>query len=119
MNCTIRVPPEMCSPYTADFDGDEMRLLPVLSSKGIDECKAYRLNYQRISDKPVMNGMRPARCNPIGTEFNDMCLRSTVFWPDSKSRGFKVTNTHILCQLSICSFCSFSKADRECRVVRQ
>ncbi len=26
MNWTIRIPPEMCAPYAADFDGDEMTL---------------------------------------------------------------------------------------------
>ena len=29
---TMRLPPEMCAPYAADFDGDEMSLFPLPST---------------------------------------------------------------------------------------
>jgi hypothetical protein len=41
-NCTIKLPPGMCDPYGADFDGDEMTLFPVTRASSLEECKSFK-----------------------------------------------------------------------------
>ena len=107
VNQTMRIPNEMCSPYAADFDGDEMSLFPLLSQKSIDECKLFKWGYKDMSNASLRRSVKPNNSHMFGSEFNDMCIRTTVCWSDSKTRGFKVTEAHKVCQLSVSSFIKF------------
>ncbi len=48
VNYTIRLPPDMCKPYGADFDGDEMTLFPIKDKKSLNECKKFQWNYSDL-----------------------------------------------------------------------
>ena len=42
---------QMCAPYAADYDGDEMTLFPVYGELAIAECDAFQWNYQPATDE--------------------------------------------------------------------
>ena len=51
LDCSMRLPMQMCAPYAADYDGDEMTLFPVYGKLAIAECDAFQWNYQPATDE--------------------------------------------------------------------
>ncbi len=48
VNWSMKIPPQMCKPYAADFDGDEMTLFVVKRESSIKECKSFMWRYNEI-----------------------------------------------------------------------
>ena len=40
---------QMCGPYAADYDGNEMTLFPVYDELAMAECSAFRWDYQSVT----------------------------------------------------------------------
>jgi RNA polymerase Rpb1, domain 2 len=72
VNWTIRVPPGMCGPYGADFDGDEMSLFPVKSSKATLECQTYRWSYETLANPHLHSQLVPKGDITSGNGFDDI-----------------------------------------------
>ena len=45
VNCTIRIPPSMCAPYAADYDGDEMTIFPVKHPLSTLKYETFKWDY--------------------------------------------------------------------------
>ncbi len=58
-NWTIKLPLEMCSPYAADFDGDEMSLFPVTDPKSIEECQRFTWSYGSLQNEQLHSQLVP------------------------------------------------------------
>jgi hypothetical protein len=105
VNYTIRIPPKMCSPYAADFDGDEMTIFPLLSGNSVKECSSFKWNYSSITEDNISSFVTPKTSNYVLKDpFNDLSVRTTTCWSDSIYRCFKITEAHKACQLSLSSF---------------
>jgi hypothetical protein len=91
VNWTIGIPPEMCSPYAADFDGEEMSLFPLRMSDSIKECESFVWSYGTLSDSGLHSQLVPRSELSSGNGFREMCIRATICWTDTRTRGFKIT----------------------------
>ena len=109
VNCTIRLPPDMCKPYGADFDGDEMTLFPIKSNNALSECKEFQWNYSTLSNNKIHSELLTSRHQVHERGFSEMYLRSTLCWSDTNKRDFKITDAHRLCGVTISSFIKFSR----------
>lgn len=106
---TMKLPPEMCAPYAADFDGDQMSLFPVRNELSIQECIRYMWTYGQLADSALHNELIPQREAVLPAGFVGMSIRSTTCWSDTKTRGFRLTAAHKKCQLSVQPFHKFTR----------
>ena len=113
VNFSLRMPPGMCSPYAADFDGDEMSFFPVKETSSVLECKSFQWDYTKLNDSKVLSQLTPRTQHDRNKEFQDMFIRSTICWSDRKKRGFKITEAHKVSQLTVSSFISFGKPHQD------
>jgi hypothetical protein len=112
-NCTIRLPPDMCKPYGADFDGDEMTLFPIKDKKSLNECKKFQWNYSDLSNKKIHSELLTSRHPMHDRGFSAMYLGSTLCWSDTNKRNFKKTDAHRLCGVTISSFIKLSRPHKD------
>lgn len=89
-NSTIKLPPGMCGPYAADYDGDEVSLFPITSHEAVNECKSYRWKYRNESGAPLILAGASDKCKLVpedhASAFHAACICSTVSWRDVKRR---------------------------------
>ncbi|KAG7358005.1 RNA polymerase Rpb1, domain 2 [Nitzschia inconspicua] len=109
VNWTIKLPPDMCAPYAADFDGDQMTIFPVKSQEAVDECNRFRWSYDNLSDIGLHQQLVPRLDRRDQYGFSNMCMRSTVCWTDRDTPKFKVTGAHKVCQLNNQAFMNIGK----------
>jgi hypothetical protein len=93
ISCTMQLPPMMCAPYAADYDGDQMTLFPVTTPEAISECKSFKWNY--ANDHVVTASTEVCGRSVQSDEvlFDRMSMCTTTSFRDSK-RDFKVTEAY-------------------------
>jgi hypothetical protein len=112
-NWSMRIPPEMCGPYAADFDGDEMTLFVVKREESIKECKSFRWKYGTLSDPQLHQQLIPNTEQTWNAGFDEMSMRSTTCWSDKQrpyEDKFKITEAHKRLGLNVGSFVAFGKS---------
>lgn len=109
VNYTMRLPPDMCRPFGADFDGDEMTLFPLKDINSLSECGKFQWKYSTLSNEKIHSDLLPSRHPVHHGGFAAMYLRSTLCWSDTNRRDLKITHAHKMCGVTISSFIRFSK----------
>jgi len=111
-NSSMRIPISMCGPYGADFDGDEMTLFGVYSTKAQEECATFLWDHSRwtpYSDETndyayiVPNNQSVCR-----TRANTVAICTTLTWKD-RLDGIKCTSVHAKWLTSVSSFISITR----------
>jgi hypothetical protein len=99
----------MCAPFAADFDGDEMTVLPLKRSQSLDECNTFEWDYSRLSNERIHSELLSSRHPRQEKGFFAMNVRSTLCWSDTKNSRLKITKAHTMCGVTVLSFIKFSK----------
>jgi hypothetical protein len=112
VNWSMKIPPQLCSPYAADFDGDEMSLFVVKNPRSVMECKSFSWDYDGFMSQEICDQVLPKPHNPVFRQphmdpshrFKLTMMATTVCWSDMWTRSdeasFKLSDTHITSGLS-------------------
>lgn len=65
-------------------------------------------NYGSLQDKQLHSQLVPPSQVDTKDGFNSMPIRSTLCWSDTKRKGFKITDAHKACHVSLSSFLKFN-----------
>ena len=112
VNYSLRIPAQICGSFGADFDGDEMALFPMITEASVLECKSVdwreRSGEREINNQLIHSLLIPScdsqRRGRYDYGFAGTCLRSTLCISDLLRRGFRITDAHKACKISLGSY---------------
>ena len=88
----MKLPISMCSSFAADYDGDDMTLVPLKTHGAIQECKVALWN--NGDESPYREGdyneIVPRIVPLVVNKSNTVALATTMCWTD-RVRGHKAT----------------------------
>lgn len=97
VDCSMRLPMQMCAPYAADYDGDKMTLFLMYDELSIAECQAFKWDYQSITDEFISgyNELCTQRTAPHDTiqSVRAAAIATTTCMLDINKK-LKITSTH-------------------------
>jgi hypothetical protein len=117
VNCSLQLPLDLCIPYGADFDGDEMTVFGLRGHQAETECSAFAWgNNTRSLDnhEDYMHVAYNGTCL-IGTEANTTAICTTICWSDRFNRT-KITPVHtkwLTSKSSVISMTSMHKSAKD------
>ena len=95
VNCSIRLPLALCTPFGAHFDGDEMTIFGLSGYEAEMECSAFTWDHEPYS--PYAEGDYECVVHPstrlIGSPSNTTAVCTTICWSDRMTR-VKATPVH-------------------------
>lgn len=108
VNRSMKIPLRLCSPYAADFDGDEMSLFPVKDPKSIDECNSFKWTFDSPDINVLYDQVVPRGRMQVGSKFNTMSICTTTCWTDGNKR-LKLSQAHSVLSVKVKQFISYRK----------
>ena len=79
---SMKIPLRLCSPYAADFDGDEMSLFPLKNKLSINECQSFGWMFLDKNMRGLMKHVVPESQRIISSKFNTLSICTSVCWSD-------------------------------------
>ena len=91
VNCSLQLPLDLCAPYGADFDGDEMTIFGLRGHQAEAECSAFTWidNKRSLDNHEDYIRVVHNSTHLIGTEANTTAICTTICWSDRLNRKMK------------------------------
>jgi len=111
VNCSMKVPLALCTPFGADFDGDEMTIFGVRTTQSEMECATFAWDHDKYSpyNDEDYNKVVHSHADEVGTMSNTMAICTTICWTD-RIYGVRATPVHAKWMTSVSSMIAMTNA---------
>ena len=111
-NCSMKLPPGMCTQYGADFDGDEMTFFPITRRESINECIRFSWDYTTAHIEEAYKEICPLSYRSNHRTFHRMSLCTTTSWSDG-NRFLKVLKAHRIIGIKVGTLSNYKSIGME------